>query len=61
MLTIEICVLSIEKNEKKKDKKRIKKEEEKVSKIELKMRRITVGKQIVGPRTSNHLVFVIDC
>ena len=43
MLTIEICVLSIEKN-KKKDKKKKKK---KVSKIELKMRRITVGKQFM--------------
>ena len=46
---------------KKKKIKKNKKRRKKVSKIELKMRRITVGKQIVGPRTSNHLVFVIDC
>ena len=48
MLTIEICVLSIE-NKK-----------EKISKIELKMRRITVGKQIVGARDFKPLGFAID-
>ena len=48
MLTIEICVLSIE---------QIIKKKKKVSKIELKMRRIIVGKQIVGAKDFKPLGF----